>query len=99
MDDLERQMEHLRSRMQRTLSGAEGSGRRTALERLRNGFAGRVAARNTGASGKDAPEPAEPRPSEATQPLFGYLERPIKALCLLGEPHCLPKLGAPSITD
>ena len=66
MDDLERQMEHLRSRMQRTLSGAEGSGRRTALERLRNGFAGRAAARNTGASGKDAPEPAEPRPSEAT---------------------------------
>ena len=69
MDDLERQMESLRDRMQRTLSGAEGSGRRTVLERFRNaipGFAGRAAARNNGTSGKDAPEPAEPRPSEAT---------------------------------
>jgi hypothetical protein len=69
MDDLERQMEFLRDRMQRTLSGAEGSGRRTVLDRFRNaipGFAGRSAARNNGTSGKDAPEPAEPRPSEAT---------------------------------
>ena len=62
MDDLERQMEHLRSQMQRTLGGAEGSGRRTALERLRSslsGFAGLAAARDTGESGKDGPGSAE----------------------------------------
>jgi hypothetical protein len=64
MDDLERQMEHLRDQMQRTLGGAEGAGRRTALERLRSslsGLPGLSAARNTGASGKDAPGSAEPR--------------------------------------
>jgi hypothetical protein len=62
MDDLERQMEHLRKQMQRTLSGAEGSGRLTALQRLRSaipGFAGRTAARDTGESGKDGPGSAE----------------------------------------
>ena len=62
MDDLERQMEHLRSQMQRTLGGAEGSGRRTALERLRSslfGFPRRAAARDPGESDKDPPNSAE----------------------------------------
>jgi hypothetical protein len=71
MDDLERQMEHLRNQMQLTLSRGEGSGRRTALERLRSslsGFPRRAAARDTGRSGKDAPDSAEsPGPTRAPE--------------------------------
>ena len=59
MDDLEQQMEHLRKQMQRTLSGAEGSGRLTVLDRLRSVFPGRAAPRDTGGSSKDARDSAE----------------------------------------
>ena len=68
MDDLERQMEHLRDQMQRTLGGAEGAGRRTALQRLRSFFPGRVAPGETGGSSKDARDSAEwfaPAPTDA----------------------------------
>ena len=73
MDDLEREMEDLRNQMRRILSGADGSGRRTALDRLRSslGLPGLSAARNTGASGKDAPESPEPRPGTPTPPDAG----------------------------
>jgi hypothetical protein len=65
MDELERQMGHLREQMQRPLSRAEGSGRQTALKRLRSaipgfaGFAGRAAARDTGVRAKDGLGSAE----------------------------------------
>jgi hypothetical protein len=67
MDDLERQMEHLRSQMQRTLSGAEGSGRLTVLDRLRSVSSGRAAPRDAGGSSKDARDSAEgpPTPTDA----------------------------------
>jgi hypothetical protein len=68
MDDLERQMEHLRKQMQRTLSGAEGSGRLTVLDRFRSIFPGRSAPRDTGGSSNDARDSAEglgPTPTEA----------------------------------
>lgn len=82
MDDLEREMEHLRNQMQRTLSGAEGSGRRTALDWLRGaipGFAGRAAARDTGGSSKDGSGSAEglgPTPPSAVPEAQEATERP-----------------------
>ena len=38
MDSLERQMEHQREQIEHTLDEIEGSGRRTALEKLRSSF-------------------------------------------------------------
>ncbi len=49
MDSLERQMEHQREQIEHTLDEIEGSGRRTALEKLRSslpGFPGRASVRD-----------------------------------------------------
>jgi hypothetical protein len=59
MDSLERQMEHQREQIQRTLDHTKGSGRlRTALEKLQNtfpSFSGRTSVRDVGERGA-APE-------------------------------------------
>jgi len=67
MDSLERQMEHQREQIQRTLDQTKGSGRlQTALERLRNTlptFPRHTSPRNTGdrAAATERPESEAPR--------------------------------------
>jgi hypothetical protein len=56
MDSLERQMEHQRQEIQRTLDQIEGSGRRwTALEKLRNSVPS-IRGRASGTSVRDVGE-------------------------------------------
>jgi hypothetical protein len=61
MDSLERQMEHQREQIQRTLEQAKGSGRlQTVLGKLRGTFADvplRTSARNAGKRGTAAERP------------------------------------------
>jgi hypothetical protein len=67
MDSLERQMEHQREQIQRTLDQTKGSGRlRTALEKLQNTlstFPRHTFTRNTGelAAATERPESEAPR--------------------------------------
>ncbi len=67
MDSLERQMEHQRQEIQRTLDRIEGSGRRrTALEKLRSSLPsipGRTSTRDAGEleTATEKPKRAEPQ--------------------------------------
>jgi hypothetical protein len=63
MDSLEQQMEHQREQIQRTLDEMEGSGRRTALEKLRSSLPslpGRTSVRDAGDREAAAAGPVEP---------------------------------------
>jgi hypothetical protein len=66
MDRLEREMAELRERMQRTLDGPEGRGRRPKVLERFLGILPDVPRRSPGrrsGSGEDAPESPEPRPT------------------------------------